>query len=217
MALEGSKYVLLVTDGGPNCNSNVSCSVETCTAFMDRLPSMSSCWNGGVPNCCDRVAQVPGGTDPQSLCLDDAATTAELDALRSAGIDTFVIGIPGTGAYADYLDLFAESGGEPVTGKARKYYEVTDETGLATALGSITTKLVDSCTVHLDQAPPDLNKINVAIDCAPVPQQTSERTNWHYESESQSVVIEGVMCDRIKSHGVNRIDVVTGCITLIIL
>lgn len=216
IGLEGKKYVLLVTDGGPNCNANITCGPETCTAFLDKSPSLSSCWNGGVANCCDKEAGVVGGVNPPTLCLDDVAVTAELNALRTAGIDTFVIGIPGSEAYASYLDTFAEAGGEPVVGKARKYYEVTGETGLADAFKTITTSLVSSCVVPLAEPPKDKMAINVAIDCSPLPQKTGDFTNWTYDAANQSIVIEGAKCDQIKSTGVNRIDVVNGCPVYII-
>lgn len=211
IGLEGTKYVLLVTDGGPNCNASLTCGTETCTAFMDKSPSQSSCWNGGVPNCCDPDVASAGAIDPRALCLDDLAVTAQLDSLRSAGIHTFVIGIPGSEAYANYLDIFAEAGGEPVVGAARKYYEVTGESGLADAFKTITTSLISSCVVPLTEKPKDTNKINVAIDCSALPQMTGEQRNWSYDEASQSIIIEGAKCEQIKAAGVNRIDVVNGC------
>lgn len=216
LKLEGRKYVLLVTDGGPNCNAELSCETETCTAYLDRSPDLSSCWNGGIANCCDPSIRFAGGLPPQSLCLDDAAVTNELGAMREAGIHTFVVGIPGSEAYASHLDGFAEAGGEPVTGKPHKYYEVSGESGLAEAFSTITTWLIDSCTVPLEMAPEDLNRINVAIDCSPLPQLTGEKYNWHYDGPSQSIIIEGPKCELIKAVGVERIDVVNGCETILI-
>lgn len=211
IGLEGTKYVLLVTDGGPNCNSDIRCGTETCTAFLDKSPAQSSCWDGGVANCCDESSSVPGGPFPPSLCLDDGAVVAQLDALRSAGINTFVIGIPGSEAYATYLDGFAEAGGQPIVDGARKYYEVTGESGLADAFKTITTSLVGSCTVPLNERPQDKNKINVAIDCSPLPKSTGDQVNWTYDEENQSIIIEGPKCEQIQNVGVKRIDVVNGC------
>jgi hypothetical protein len=212
IGLEGDKYVLLVTDGGPNCNSDNACAQDKCTAFLDKSPSLASCWNGGVANCCDPINQsAKDPIPPQALCLDDASVTNQLNALRAQGIKTFVIGIPGSEAYAAYLDGFAESGGVPVEGKARKYYEVTGESGLADAFKTITTSLVSSCDVPLDQAPQDKNAINVAIDCSPLPQTSGEVANWAYDEATQSIQILGAKCDQIKASGVNRIDVVNGC------
>ncbi len=216
VALDGAKYVLFVTDGGPNCNSAVSCSVESCTAFMDKSPQMASCWNGGVANCCDRVNQVSGAFDPHTLCLDDVAVTARLEALRGAQINTFVIGIPGSEVYGQYLDSFAVSGGVPVADQPRKYYEVTGESGLREAFDAITTRLVGSCIIQLATPPWDTNAINVAVDCSVLPQKTGVQVNWDYYAVNNTIEIQGGMCEKIKAVGVNRIDIVNGCPRVII-
>jgi len=209
--LEGPKYVLLVTDGGPNCNPDVVCGPETCTANMDKSPT--SC-GAGVPNCCAASVGTAGGPNPQALCLDDSSVVVKIQALRNAGIKTFVVGIPGTEQYSAYLDTFAVEGGVPVTDttKPKKYYEVTGESGLLETFNTITTSLVRSCTVPLEEAPKDFSNINVAIDCIPVPQLTAGTPNWHYDASTQSIVIEGGQCARIESTGVNRVDIVLGCV-----
>ncbi|HEY5958379.1 MAG TPA: hypothetical protein VIV60_17565 [Polyangiaceae bacterium] len=212
IGLDGTKYVLLVTDGGPNCNKDINppCGADTCTAFMDKSPALANCWDGSTPNCCDPSVQT-GALDPRALCLDDVSVTTQLNALHAAGINTFVIGIPGSEAYAAYLDGFAVAGGEPVVGKARKYYEVTGESGLTEAFKTITTKLIKSCEVPLIEAPKDRSAINVAIDCAVLPQKTSDVVNWVYDDATQAIIIQGPKCEQIKASGVTRIDVVNGC------
>ncbi len=212
VVLEGPKYVLLVTDGGPNCNPDVpACGPETCTANMDKSPA--SC-GAGVPNCCAASVGTAGGPNPLALCLDDSSVVAKIQALRNAGIKTFVVGIPGTEQYSAYLDTFAVEGGVPVTdtSKTKKYYEVTGENDLLATFNTITTSLVRDCNVPLEEAPKDFSNINVAIDCSPVPQLTAGTPNWHYDAPTQSIVVEGSQCDRIKSTGVNRVDIVLGCV-----
>jgi len=211
-SLVGSKYVLLVTDGGPNCNSSVVCDPETCTANLDHNPSSCGA-NPGTANCCDIKNQVTGRPNPQSLCLDDAAVVEQLRGLAAKDINTFVVGIPGSEAYASYLDTFALEGGVPVSdpAKAHKYYEVTGESGLAEAFNTITTTLVRSCVVPLEKEPLDLSNINLAIDCTPVPQMSAGVRNWHYDAAQQVIVIEGANCTRIEKSGVQRVDVVLGC------
>lgn len=214
LALEGKKYVLLVTDGGPNCNSSAtaSCDATKCTMNLD-----GSC-SAGVTNCCDKSLETPGGVNPLDLCLDDASVTAQIDALRAANINTFVIGIPGTEAYASYLDVFALSGGVPLTPtteKPHQYYEVKSQAELVKTFQDITTSLVRDCTVHLKEAPKDLMQINVAIDCSEVPEKTAEGTvNWSYSNPTGTdpvIEILGARCDAIRAAGVKRIDVVNGC------
>jgi hypothetical protein len=215
MALEGSKYVLLVTDGGPNCpeiNENTKCGPETCTANLDHQGSCGS----GIPNCCDEANKTPTGPDPRALCLDDQGVVGQLGALKAKGINTFVVGIPGSEAYAGYLDTFANEGGVPVQEKTHTYYEVTGESGLKEAFTAITTSLVRSCHVPLVDKPQDKNAINVAIDCVALPKTSAAQENWLYDEAAQEIVIEGAQCERIQAVGVERIDVINGCPVFII-
>jgi hypothetical protein len=55
----GEKYVLLATDGGPNCNAGLSCGADVCTANMDGR----SCEDVPDNNCCDD--DLTGGTGSQ--------------------------------------------------------------------------------------------------------------------------------------------------------
>jgi hypothetical protein len=41
---------------------------------------------------------------PAAYCLDDSAVTAQVDALYSAGIQSFILGLPGSEPYAAYLE-----------------------------------------------------------------------------------------------------------------
>ncbi len=82
-SVEGRSYVLLVTDGAPNCNDALNAS--TCR------------YAGNIPN------------NPR-LCVDDVRTIAAIEALEAAGIPTFVVGYD-TSEWADVLDRMAAAGG----------------------------------------------------------------------------------------------------------
>ncbi|HMA92813.1 MAG TPA: hypothetical protein VKP30_09010 [Polyangiaceae bacterium] len=214
--LIGTKYVLLVTDGGPNCNAGINCGPETCTSHMDRS---GTCDGVTVANCCDPVAikrPLEDGSPVNSLCLDDVAVNIQLQTMLGQGIKTFVVGIPGSEAYATYLDVFAESGGVPVQGKAHKYYEVKSESDLLAAFTQITTSLVRECEVPLQEEPLDKSRINVAIDCVPILKTATDGTaNWEYDQANRRIVVQGKQCELIQTKGVKRIDVVNGCPTII--
>src|SRR5690606_14762035 len=90
--LKGDRFVLLATDGGPNCGPDNTCDADACTPNLDgQCPA-------GEGNCCEGEGL---------YCLDDAAVIEKIEALAEAGVATFVIGIPGTEQYASYLDDFA--------------------------------------------------------------------------------------------------------------
>lgn len=214
--LIGQKYVLLVTDGGPNCNAAIgSCPPERCTANLDQF---GTCGPNGIANCCDPSFTVGTGEPANTLCLDDAAVNAQLQSLREAGVGTFVIGIPGSEVYASYLDTFADVGGYPVAGKPHKYYEVINPTDLELAVQQITTSLVRDCNIPLVRAAEDKTEINVAVDCNALPQKAADQTdNWVYHEETKTIEILGNQCAVIKATGAKRLDVVTGCATVISL
>lgn len=212
--LIGQKYVLLVTDGGPNCNAGITCPAATCTANLDQFESCGT----GIANCCDPSFTVGTGEPANTLCLDDVAVNGQLQALREAGVGTFVIGIPGSEVYASYLDSFADMGGYPVVGKAHKYYEVINPQDLELAVQQITTSLVRDCNIPLVRAAEDKTKINVAVDCNALPQKAADQTdNWVYHEDTNTIEILGNQCAAIKSTGAKRLDVVTGCATIIAL
>jgi len=204
LALVGDRYVLLATDGGPNCNPTLSCDAETCTPNLDGVPQCEGA------NCCDGAGE---------YCVDDRSVADEIDKLRAAGIPTFVVGIPGTEDYADYLDAFALAGGVPQQGADRDYFAVSAArgvTGLTQVLQTITTDLVRSCEVLLPTPPANALQVNVAIDCQVLPKTADDGSGWEFDDVANptSVTVLGPACDRLRSSGARRIDVVYECPTV---
>ena len=204
-ALSGDNYVLLATDGGPNCNDSLLCTAERCTTNLDNQCDSGNC-------CADAMGHM--------RCLDDDSVTTELRALHDAGIPTFVVGIPGTEVYSDYLDGFAREGGVPAVGADHEYYEVSAGAGvegLTSVFESITTQLLRSCDIALPETPQKLDLVNVAIDCNVVPQGSdTAKTGWDFDQtpEPTSVIVHGPLCDAIQKNGAERVDVVFGCPTV---
>jgi hypothetical protein len=93
--LEGEKYVLLATDGGPNCNPILRCEADECTVNLD-----GKCDSGG--NCCETSTGAPLG----ERCHDDAdVPRGDLQlAMHNSHLRR---GHPGTEVYTEYLDDFA--------------------------------------------------------------------------------------------------------------
>lgn len=201
--LKGDKYVILATDGGPNCDPSITCGAETCTTNID-----GSCDTGG--NCCDPSRS-------KISCLDDKGVIAQIDALRASGVKTFVVGIPGTEAYKSYLDQFAEHGGMMATSGGSKYYAVSAEGGVAglTAVFSlITGELITSCRITLDVAPPDPSQVNVYVDEKVIPRGGDD--GWDYDGTTTppTITIKGSTCDQVKTKGAKVISVSYGCPTI---
>lgn len=212
--LGGQRFVMLATDGGPNCNADTSCELEECTHNID-----GTCPDVSV-NCC---ASSP------AACLDSDGVLAQVEALSDVGIDTFIIGLDGTQAYAESLNAFADAGGRPRQGAPEKFYKVDAATGTADGLASvfreITTQLVKDCDVAVkDSVMPE--KLNVAVDCEIIPvadgpieadgdagAPAAGTSSWWFDaSVSPRVVrLQGPICDKIESEGVQRVDLLEGC------
>lgn len=200
--LPGDRFVLLATDGGPNCGEKSAvCSADRCTPNLDGLCPADQ------GNCCRGEG---------SYCLDDATVLQKIHALAEASVPTFVIGIPGTESYAEYLDAFATAGGVPNPKKHPAYYAVSAENGvvgLTQTFRDITTHLVRSCEIDLGPVAPDERLVNVAVDCDVVPSE--DGAGWNISEDAPTTLrLVGDTCNRVKREGARRIDVVYGCPTV---
>jgi hypothetical protein len=197
VALPGRTFVLLLTDGGPNCNEDAMCMADECIPNIEDLCPPTE-------NCC-AVGHPQGGP---SNCLDRAATLSAVQALAGAGSVVHVIGIPGSEDYVDLLDEMAVAGGAPQMGDP-KYLRVDD---LAT-LGPVFAKIASDairCEITLDDPPVDKGYTNVYFDCTAVPYDEIDGWTWLGDN---SVELHGEACARLKGGQVAEVKVVSGCPT----
>jgi hypothetical protein len=179
------KYILLATDGLPNCP--VGCSGMS-------KPS-STCTN----------------TDNQSE--DAAATMAVANALAS-GIKTFVIGVGNVQVAQNTLNQFAMAGGLAQSNAATSYYAATDPTALEAALNAL-VGAVFSCTVSLSGAPSGFTNVAVsAVDAStgkPVAIQQDPNNGWTYDSGKQNILLKGTACDDLKNGTYTNLNFIYAC------
>lgn len=209
--LEGDKYVLLATDGGPNCSSSIeSCSATNCTLNIEEE------FNPGTYPACSSTNCCAGGASDQ--CLDGGDTGSAIDDLAAAGIKTIVVGIPGTEAYTTLLDTLAEKGGAPNPDAPPSYFAVDDADGLADTLGRITQGFITTCEFQLQSDPPDPDKINVTVDGEVIPfdDMGEEGWTWDTSTDPDTVVLVGEACDQVKEQGAQSVNVTFGCPTIVI-
>ncbi|HEY8078268.1 MAG TPA: vWA domain-containing protein [Labilithrix sp.] len=198
--LSGRSFVILATDGGPNCNEVTQCDATKC---QDNIENISGCPPGGPPNCC-----APPLGDPRG-CLDDVATEQAAAALAQAKIPVYVVGIPGSSVYADVLDQTAVSGGTPQSATSPKYFRVdsTDQSALLAALKKVAAKITATCTFNLTQVPGDPNLVNVYFDEEVVPKDP----NWTLDGTT--LTLQGLACDAVKNGDVIDVRIIVGCPT----
>ncbi|HKO51737.1 MAG TPA: hypothetical protein VJV79_28700 [Polyangiaceae bacterium] len=203
--LLGKHYVLLATDGGPNCDDSLSCEADTCTVNMDGL-----CPTG--TNCCDPKIDPAG----PGKCLDDGATVAMVEALAKANVKTIVVGIPGTEAYGDTLDAVATAGGVQNPTAPPSYFAVSASGGvnaLSQVLTNITTGLITSCSLVLENDPPDHDQINVIIDGRTIPAGAVDGWELDETSTPPTVVLKGSTCEAVSTAGASKLSITFGCPT----
>jgi hypothetical protein len=203
-SIKGKTYVILATDGGPNCNANAACSASMCTLNIE---SDNGCTPTGT-NCCTPQA-MPGA--PQLACLDAQPTIDAVTAIAGAGIPVYVVGVPGSEPYAQLLDALATAGGTARTSEPL-YYAVStaDEQALFSAISKIAAKVTGSCTLTLDNAPPDPSLVNVFLNGNAIAQ--TGPNGWTLSGTT--VTILGTSCQSILDGDVLDVRVVAGCPTL---
>ncbi len=196
LALEGRSIVLLSTDGGPNCDATESCGAEECIANIE-----GQC--DPAVNCC--AANQPYGP---SSCIDRDDTVAAIEALASAGIDVYVIGVPGSEVYASVLDEMAQAGNVPQPSPPY-YYRVDDVAALGGVLSQIASVAI-SCAFDLVDPPPVPGNTNVYLDGIVLPYDVIDGWKW---KTSSVVELVGEACTRLKTGQVATVQIVSGCPT----
>jgi hypothetical protein len=180
-------YVLLLTDGLPNCNPDLGPTVGTSSCI---------CTLEDDQDCLDARPLGIG-------CLDDTATVNVISELKSVqSITTVVLGFgadTSAAAAASTLQAMAIAGGFPTrlcpnknqdcgpsnpcdlgSGQCSKqYFEATDAASLTAALQQIYAGVgAKACIVPLQEVPSNAQLISVLVNGAPV---LSGPTTWAYQ------------------------------------
>lgn len=195
---KGKTFVVLATDGAPNCTST-PCTAAKCSLNVE---SMFGCTPLGA-NCCVG--------DNVQACVDDDGTNAAVKALKDQDVSTFVIGVPGVSPYADLLDRLAQTGG---TARPQKpfYYPVdtASEADFTAAMKKVAAQILATCTFVLS-AVSNPDEINVYLDDVLTPK--SDADGW--KVEGNTVTLTGATCRRALAGDVLDVRVVSGCPTVI--
>jgi hypothetical protein len=197
--IAGRKFVILATDGAPNCNANASCSFDQCQLNIENIPG---CPRYGPLNCCEP----PEGF--RENCNDGPRTLAAIGALRSAGIPTYVVGLPGANPYAALLDQMAEAGGTARNGSP-KYYAIdtATESVMLAALKKIAAQIAGTCVFELKEPPADPRLVNVYLDDVILPFEPND--GWAIDGKTVTLV--GSACERVKNGDVLDVRIIAGC------
>jgi hypothetical protein len=183
------KFILLATDGAPNCNDALDGTSCACTNPL----------GGCILN--------PGN------CLDDARTYATIEEMRLGGIQLFVLGI-GTSGWMDVLNEMASRGG---TGGAFLAEDTAAiRTTFEEIAGSIATCEFD---MRSPSPTADPTLVNFYFDGVVVPTDRDGvcDNGWAWTDDSHTrVQFCGAFCDQIMTRAVTEISATWGCPTILI-
>ncbi len=145
-------------------------------------------------------------TDGMENCNGDPV--AAVKALAVKGVKTYVVGF-GSDVDATRLEQMAVEGGTARLA-APKYYQADDQTTLNTAFSQIAAGAV-GCDYKLAKAPPDLNKIFVAVDGNLINRDPNRQLGWDYDAATQRLTLYGGACDVVRKATNPKVQIVYGC------
>ncbi len=194
---DSPKFVILATDGGPNCNY-----------FLSADPQCS-CTEAAAEYCC---TSYPDPCFFGYSCLDDAKALEVITHLHDdLNIDTFVIGLAGTSEYEGLLNAMAIAGGVPQQGGSTDYYAANDQAQLLAALQAIAVTLI-SCEIEFSEAPEYPDEVWIYIDGVLVPRDVTKQNGWDYlDTTYTKIMLYGQACDKLQDGQEHVVTATFGC------
>ena len=192
------KFLILATDGGPNCNYLLSAS-----------PSCS-CTMATASYCC---TSYPSTCYASETCLDEKRVLTAINDLKTTQkISTFVIGLEGTAEYKNLLDAMAKTGGMPQTGATTSYYKASNKTQLQTALQKIAGRII-SCEIDLAKKPDYPKWVSIYIDGKKIPRDTQKLNGWDYANTNLTKIkLYGIACKMLQDGKQHKVTATFACV-----
>lgn len=191
------KFIVLATDGAPNCDSPGTSGSQVCTCTAPFTQQGT--------NCCFGPACIPCSFLPSA---DSGAGEAVVEAANK-GINTFVIGLATGSGEAAVLNDLATKGKTARPGNP-KYYEASNQTDFVNAINAIGKQIV-SCTLALTAAPlvPDYSEVKA--EGSVVPRDTTHAEGWDYGPNNTSIIFYGSYCDQLQAGTIKDVDATFSC------
>lgn len=190
---DGGRYLILATDGAPNCNTALDPATCRCTSSSAMV--------------CDPQMN----TFAVINCLDDTRTTTAIRLFRQQEVFTYVLGLNGAEAYSAVLDAMAVEGGRPREGSPR-FYPANTADELVRELTAITSGVAD-CRFALEAPPPDPTLVDVRLDGESLIHDEGRRDGWSWsDATHREIRFHGAACDRVSAAtGGSRLVAAFGC------
>lgn len=181
-----ARFIVLTTDGGPNCNPDAYVPGETCICT-------------GVPEDCATPEL------SEFNCLDAEHTLDVIESTYAAhDIPVYVIGIDGSfrSDLVDFLDQMAVAGGRPRSEPGeRQFYSIRREGDLTDAFDTITSTIA-RCVFTVSPVLSVDWRMDVSVDGQLVLRDAGQRDGWDWTSLlAGEVTFFGSACDRVSAPG----------------
>lgn len=197
-------FVLLLTDGLPNCNSQHPLTNACQCVLAD-------------PTQCFPSATSPGAPDG---CLDDVSTVGAITELLGDKVKTIVVGLgseTASGLGPETLNAMGHAGGftrscshDDECGEndscnastkvcENGFYQASNGAALGEALRNIARLLpgVNPCQLNFSNAPSEDDLIFVKVDGKVLPATEGGTTNWTFDAATKVFNFEGPVCEKI--------------------
>jgi len=196
---EGRRFIVIATDGGPNCNGMLVADRRTCTCTSRREA------------CFDPLN--PDSTDGIYSCVDDPRMTNTLtETFSTFGIPVFIIGIPDDSRadLPDYLDRMAIAGGRPRTVPGeRAFYSARSDRELRDAFEQITSS-ISRCAFISPSVPTDDSQFFVSVDGMRLSRSDVDGWTWTNPARGE-IELHGAACERANAAGAVVEAIVDNC------
>jgi hypothetical protein len=171
--------------------------------------------------------------------VDSTALIAEVATAFASGIQTFVIGSPGSEGAREDLSRMAEEGGTARPGCSSApgsneycHLDMTTEpdfgAALASALGQVAEQTQDPCSYELpmptDGQSIDRGKVNVSytdtdgntVEVARDPSLTDCNSGWQYSEDQNQILLCPDTCGAVMNNGNTDVNILVGCMPTVI-
>ncbi|MBS2027052.1 MAG: VWA domain-containing protein [Deltaproteobacteria bacterium] len=192
-----SNYIVLLTDGAPNCNPNFQATLANCQDGTQYCVSN---------NACVQSSGTLDGSAPLG-CLDEDNLVSTVQSINGNGIQTFVIGFGAdftnqSSLANDTLQKSAIAGGEAIYNNGQPatpaFYQATDQTSLNAALNAIVALVNNACSWNLDSTPPSPSAVEVVVTL-PGGSPTTLSSNQYSVTGSTVTVTDHTLCDQLNA------------------
>lgn len=167
--------------------------------------------------------------DPSALDRDNDDLVTRVQSAASAGIPTFVVGVPGSQVYREVLSRIATAGGTARagcsdTGPTYCHYDLSEGVDFGAALQAALAEIgeaVIACEYEIPDNPDgafDPTQVNVRITTdgteETIGRDESRTAGWDYSDDMTRIELFGAACERARS--ADQLDILFGCPTILI-